>query len=152
MAKQRFVYKAPTTERVRERANQKSRDYDRPTKPGIKLYKPREGKNRIRIMPNTWEPGGNFDYKISLVYGIGPDKAAYLSLSEMKTLPDPIDEAYRAAVKEGDDQLAKDLRPKTRAALWLIDRLAEDEGPQLWLAPFTVASDVYDLTIDKDAH
>lgn len=151
--KRRFVYKGATAEEVRARANMRGGDFDRPTKPECKTFKPREGKNKIRILPPTWEsPGNYYGYEVFVVYGVGPDKQTYLSLKEMSKGRDrdPLDEAYRAAIKDGDEELAKQLKPKKRIAMWVIDRYAEEEGPKLWLAPYTVAKDFADLSIDQE--
>jgi len=124
--------------------------FDRFIKREFKVYKVKDGKNRIRIMHPTWDESDHYAFKIYVNYQIGPDKTAYLSLAKMGKGPDPLDEARRVALREDEEQVAKDLAPRERALMWIIDRDAEDEGPQLWPAPKSVDSDILDISIDED--
>jgi hypothetical protein len=87
---------------------------------------------------------------IFINYGIGPDNAAYLSLSKHGKGADPIADAQREANREGDEELAKKLAPRLRILEWVIDRQDEDEGPQLFNCPFTVDKAFVNLARDED--
>ena len=104
----------------------------------------------IRILPPTWEKPKHYGFDIFVNYNIGADNQSYLSLSKMKGQKDPLAEARQAAEREGDDDLAKALRPTQRILMWIIDRLDEDEGPLLWAAPFTVDKAFANLAFDED--
>src|SRR5690348_13638753 len=91
--KSRFKYQGRSKEDVAAAANQSSGNFDSIFKDGIKVYKPREGKNIIRILPATWEDGRHYAYTLMVVYGIGADNQSYLSLHAMKGKPDPLEEA-----------------------------------------------------------
>lgn len=149
-SKPRFQYQKRTREDVKERANNRGGNFDSIFKPQCKIYKVREGKNVLRVLPPTWEKPKHYGYDIWVNYGIGADNQSYLSLSKMKNQKDPIAEARLVAQREGDDKLARALLPTQRILMWVIDRNAEDEGPQLWPAAFTVDKDLALLSLDED--
>ncbi len=153
--KRSFKYTRRSKESIRARASQKGGDYDTYINEEIKFYKPREGKNIIRILPPMWKDEDGVDsehygYEIWCNYNVGPDKQSYLSLSKMKDEADPLAEALKEAQLDGDNKLAKALKPKMRVCIFVIDRLAEEEGPQLWAAPWTFDRDVAELCEDED--
>lgn len=153
MAKQpngRFTYQRRSKESVRERANMRGGGFDSIFKPQFKLYKMRDGKNIIRILPPTWEGAAHYGYDIYVNYGIGVDEQSYLSLSKMLQEKDPIAEARRVAQQEGDKKLESALQPRQRIAMWVIDRQDEDEGPQILPAPFTWDKSLLNISFDDD--
>ena len=109
-----FKYKARTKEDVKSRANMRGGNFDSIIKPQYKVYKVKEGKNLIRILPPTWEDAKHYGYDLYVNYGIGADNQSYLSLSKMKGEKDPLQEAKRAAESEGDKETAKALSPTQR--------------------------------------
>jgi hypothetical protein len=147
----RFVYQNRDAATVKARATQRSGDFDSIFKEGIKLFKPREGKNKIRILPPSWESASHYGYEIFVNYGVGVDEQQYLSLSAMKNEPDPLAEARKQAEKQGNKALADSLKPTKRVLFYVIDRMAEDEGVQLWAAPWTVDKSFANLAIDEES-
>ena len=147
-ATRRFTYQPRDPSVVKTRSNQRGGDFDSIFKEGIKVYKPREGKNRIRILQPFWSKANHYGFDVYVNYGIGIEEQAYLSLSEMKKEPDPLAEARKQAEREGNKKLADSLRPSRRVGFYLIDRMAEDEGVQLWLAPWTVDKAFCGIAID----
>src|SRR5882672_4302969 len=145
-----FRYERRSKESVKERANMRGGNFDSFVKGSIKRYKMRDGKNLIRILPPTWPKPAHYGYDMWVKYDIGVDNQSYLSLSKMKNEADPLDEARREAAREGDEKLAKALQPRQRIAMWVIDRLDEDEGPQFFDAPFTLDKAFANLSIDQD--
>ena len=146
-----FKYQERPKEAWRERANMKGGQFDTYILPAYKLYKAKDGKNVIRILPPTWEKAKHYGYDIHVNYQIGPDNQAYLSLSKMLGKPDPIAEARVQAEREGDEALAKALRPTHRILMWVIDRLDEEQGPQLYPAPFSKVDKAFiNLAYDQD--
>lgn len=148
--KRSFRYAERSKDDVKERANAKGGNFDSTVKPQYKRYKIKVGKNLIRILPPTWEKPRHYGYDIWVNYSIGVDNQSYLSLSKMKGEKDPLEEARREAAREGDEKMAKDLQPRQRILMWVIDRNDEDEGPQLFDMPFTLDKDVANLSIDED--
>jgi hypothetical protein len=104
----------------------------------------------VRILPPSWDGAKHYGFDLWVNYGIGVDNQSYLSLSRMKGEKDPIAEARREAERAGDRDLVKALNPRQRILMWVIDRNDEDEGPQLWAAPFTVDKAIASLSYDED--
>ena len=148
--KRSFRYQRRAPDTMKARANQSTGNFDTIFKQQFKVWKPKEGKNIIRILPPTWEDADHFGMDIYVNYNIGADKQQYLSLSKMLGEPDPLAEAKREAERDGDKDLAKDLSPSKRLLYWLIDRNDEDEGPQLWAPPVGFDKDVANVCYDED--
>jgi hypothetical protein len=149
-SKPSFNYQKRSRDDIKERANMRGGDFDSIILPKYKVFKPKDGKNLVRIMPPTWDDAKHYGYDVWVNYGIGVDNQSYLSLSKMKGEKDPLAEAKHVADKDGDKDLAKALRPRQRIGMWLVDRNAEDEGPQIWLAPFSVDKSLATLSYDED--
>jgi len=146
----KFQYQKRDVGTVKTRANQQGGDFDSLYKDGIKIFKPKEGKNTIRVLPPTWEGADHYGYDVYVNYGIGVKDQAYLSLSEMKKKPDPLAEARRRADREGDKETSDSLRPTKRVGMFVIDRTAEEEGPQFWIAPWTIDKSFCNLSLDEE--
>ena len=145
-----FQYTRRSVDDIKERANARGGGYDDYIKPQYKKYKVRDGKNLIRVLPPTWENARHYGYDVYINYGIGADNQAYLSLSKMKNEKDPLAEARREAEQEGNEKVAKALKPNQRILIWVIDRQDEAEGPQLWAAPFTFDKALANISMDED--
>jgi hypothetical protein len=147
----KFVYQNRDSSTVKARATQRSGDFDSIFKEGVKIFKPREGKNKIRILPPSWADPSHYGFEIFVNYGIGVDEQSYLSLSAMKNEPDPLAEARKQAERQGNKTLADSLKPTKRVMFYVIDRMAEDEGVQLWAAPWTIDKSFASLAIDEES-
>lgn len=145
-----FRYQKRTADDVRSRANASSGSFDSIVLSHVKVFKPRDGKNIIRILPPTWKDANHYGYDLYVNYGIGADNQSYLSLSKMKNEKDPLTEARREAERAGDKDLVKALNPRKRMAYWLVDRDAEEEGPQFWSAPLGFDKDLANVCYDPD--
>jgi hypothetical protein len=145
-----FKYKPRSREDIKERANMRGGNFDSIFKSKFKLYKVRDGKNLIRILPPTWDSAKHYGLDLWVNYNVGADNQSYLSLSMMKGEADPLAEAKKQAEREGDKELAAALKPRQRILMWIIDRQAEDEGPQLFSCPFTLDKALANLSFDED--
>lgn len=145
-----FRYQKRDKETLKERANMKGGNFDTIFKPKFKQWKPKDGKNLIRILPPTWDDARHYGLDIFVNYNIGADNQSYLSLGKHDKGEDPLMEARREAQKEGDKDLVKALSPNQRILYWIVDRNDEDEGPLLWAAPFTFDKSLSNLCIDED--
>ena len=151
-------FRKRSPEAVKAAAERDLGSYDRITRPGVKTFKPHDGKNIIRILPPTfdweaWPKAGQDDHfgmRLWLHYQIGADKQTYLSLHRMKGELDPLEEARAEAQAEGDRKLADALKPRQRTGVWIIDRKAEDEGPQFWAMPASLDKDISTMAQDPD--
>lgn len=131
-------------------------DYDKILKDHIKMWKPNDGDNRIRILPPTWRDAKHFAFDVWVNYGIGPDRGSYISLSKMKDEADPIAEELQRArdsAREGDkedEKYIKDLTPKRRELIYLVDRDNPKDGVQAWAMPWTLGRDIVRVSIDRE--
>jgi hypothetical protein len=145
-----FRYKPRSREDIKERANMRGGNFDSIFKSKFKLYKIRDSKNLIRILPPTWDGAKHYGLDLWINYNVGADNQTYLSLSMMKGEADPLAEAKKQAERDGDKELAAALKPRQRILMWIIDRQAEDEGPQLFSCPFTLDKALANLSFDED--
>lgn len=175
MARSGFKYKRRerTAEDMRRKASEGSRDWDRLWTVDVKVFKPKEGENIVRILPPTWglQPwtdeeldkksddelkklqdeedrfGNGWDLPVYVHYGIGPDNVSYLCREKMLGERCPICEA-KTATRDQDE--ANALMPTKRSLVWVIDRDQEKEGPQLWSMPFSkIRNEIYARSSDK---
>lgn len=145
-----FSYHKPSAEDVKKRAEQRGgNEFDSIFKPNTKVFKVNDGSNLIRILPPTWPEPKHFGFDIFVHYNVGPDSQTYLCAKEMLGEPCSVCEERARAVKDGDDDYAKELKPSKRVVVYLVDRDAEKEGVQAWAAPWTVDRDLNTLIVDK---
>lgn len=149
-AKPKFEYQRRDVSQWQKKAAERGGDFDSIWKEGVKVYKPKDGKNIIRLLPPSWTNAAHYAYDIYVNYQIGVDNQSYLSLSKMKGEADPIAEARKQAERDGDEKLAKALNPNIRRAVYLIDRENEDEGVQLWAMPVTLDRAILNRASDED--
>lgn len=116
----------------------------------VKLWKPKVGEYRIRVLPwKDAEPGLPFKERY-VYFGIG--KGPLLSPQSSGGF-DPIQEFTRKlwdGGKKEDQELAKKLFPKLQTCAAIVDRAAEDEGPQLWIMNKLVAKEVTNLFLNAE--
>jgi hypothetical protein len=118
---------------------------------GIPTFKPKDGRNQIRIMPPSWEGADHFAHDLWIHYvEIGGSRNQYLCHKNMghEKGYDPIDEEQQKAEASGDKDYASQLKAKFRLAVYVIDRDNENEGPKLWLMPKTVNDQIVDQAVD----
>jgi len=147
-----FVYRGEnrTVDDVRRRVNEaRGGNFDSYVDPAVLIWKPKEGENRLRVLPGTWDDvekyGNNWEIGVNLHYDIGPEAATYLCL-QMRNEECPI---CNASLRSTDADERKKLKPQYRALAWIIDRDAQRDGPQVWSLPRTLFKEVNDRAIDK---
>lgn len=145
-----FEYKARSKDQVSKRATQSGGDYDKYINESVKMFKPADGTNIVRILPPTWDGAEHFGLDIYVHFGIGSDNQAYLCLDKMKGEPCPIcEELQRVKSEGGDEEYEKQLYPTKRVMVAIIDRDKEKEGPVVWPMSWTMDRDIGKLMIDK---
>ena len=63
-----FQYQKRSKDDIKERANMRGSNFDRIFKPKYKQWKPKDGKNRIRILPPTWDKARHYGLDIFINY------------------------------------------------------------------------------------
>lgn len=151
----RYEYEARSAESVRNRASKGANDFDKLLLDHVKMFKPNDGDNRIRLLPPTWPKPEHYGLDIYVHYGVGPDRQSYLDLSKMLDKDDPINEEREAFKRKmdpddkADQAYLKELESKRRVLVYLIDRDNEKEGVQAWAMPWTVDRDIVKVSQDK---
>ena len=145
----RYEYKQRDAGDAKKRSSQGANDFDKILVDSVKMWKPNDGDNRIRILPPTWDGAKHFGLDIYVHYGVGPDRQSYLCLEKMKGEADPIAEERAIARRDEDEKYAKELEAKRRVLVYLIDRDHEKEGVQAWAMPWTVDRDIVKVSVDK---
>lgn len=138
---------------MKKRASMGANDFDKIVKDTVKMWKPNDGDNRIRLLPPTWAKAKHYGYDVFVHYGVGPDRQSYLDLQKMRGEPDPITEERERARRERDpdEKYVKDLDSKRRVGVYLIDRDNEREGVQFWAMPWTVDRDITTVSVDRES-
>jgi len=144
-----FKYQERSPDTYKKRGEQGGGDFDKYLTDSIKMFKPADGDNIIRIMPPTWEGAEHFGLDIYVHYGVGPDSQTYLCTHKMQNKPCPICDEREKASKDGDAEYADKLKPTKRVLIYLIDRNNEKDGPIVWSMPWTIDRDLCKLVVDK---
>ena len=148
-----FQYRKSDPDVVQRRAETKG-DYDRPIDAKHRMFTPAEGKNRVRILPRTWDESegpAHWGLPVFLHYSIGPDNGTYPCPSKMGWGKCPMCEERNRLDAEGDKEGAKELRPSESTMVWVIDRNKEEEGPKIWRMPSSkIERVICDLSRDDE--
>ncbi len=144
-----FRYEGRSKADVDKRSSQGANEFDKYLVDAVKMFKPNDKDNTIRILPPTWEKPKHYGLDIWVHYGVGPDRQTYLCLHKMKSEKCPICEERQIALDENDEKGAKELEPKRRVLVYLVDRDNEKEGLQAWGMPWTVDRDLCKVSVDK---
>jgi gp32 DNA binding protein like len=144
-----YHYEGRSREDVTKRSTQGANEFDKFLIEAVKMFKPNDKDNNIRILPPTWPKPKHYGLDIHVHYGVGPDKQSYLCLHKMKGEACPICEDRQLALEDGDEKYAKELEAKRRVLVYLIDRDAAKEGLQAWSMPWTVDRDICAISVDK---
>lgn len=145
----RFTYQARDPEEAKRRAEGGGDDFDVYLRREITFFKPADRDNAIRILPPTWEGAKHYGMDVHVHYGVGPDRQTYLCLHKMKGERCPICEERAEASRKGDEEYAKELAPKRRVLVYVIDRNNEREGPMAWAMPQGLDQDITKVSIDR---
>lgn len=128
---------------------QKKQDYEKVDYSKI-YWKPKsEGKHQIRIVPSKFNPKWPFQ-EVQLHYGFSQYPIYALTNWDEK---DPIVEFAKQLRKtnESDNwKLAKQIDPKMRVFLQVIDRNDEGEGVRLWEVGKSIYQQLINVADDED--
>lgn len=145
-----FNYRPRTAEEMQKRAHQSGYGTkDTFIRSDIPVWTPEDGVNKIRILPPTWDDADHYGIEAFVHYGIGADKSSYLCLQRHHGEACPICEARAELDADGDRDAAKELVPRKRVIMYVINRSDEKKGPQAWSAAWTVDSEIATQAIDE---
>ena len=108
------------------------------------------GEHRIRLIPWADLPDGEVYKERQVYFKIGK---SWITSPNSFGDPDPIQEFARTLWQSGteeDKALAKKLFPQHLLCVAMIDRAAEDEGPQLLVLNKKQAADILGFILDAD--
>lgn len=146
----KFTYKPRGVESLTKRAEQRATQFDSPYREGVKLFKPVEGENAIRILPPTWDDAFHYGLDVYFHYSVGEEQQTYICPLKMNVGECPIClEAKTIKPKnKADEDLLKAMKPGKRVLVWVIDRNKEEDGPLLYPMPWTMDKDISAMSID----
>lgn len=145
----RYEYKSRDTSALRKRQSMGANEFDKFLKSNIKMWKPNDGDNRIRVLPPTWEGADHYGLDIYMHYGVGPDRQSYLCPDKHDKGPCPICEERLRVRDDGDEEYAKELEPKRRVLVYQVDRDHPKDGVQAWAQPWGMDRDITKISEDK---
>lgn len=126
--------------------------YDSIVKDNVKVLKPRANTNEVRILPPTWANPKFYGLGIYVHYDVGPNNRQYLCLRENPTSPHrrcPVCDALYDLGSRATQEDRQRLRPKLSYLYYVIDRLAENEGVQVWRTSQKNMSEIAIQSIDR---
>lgn len=140
-----------SAEAVKRRLEEnRSGDFDKYINQDVKMFRPHDGDNNIRILPPTFESKDNhWGMDAYVHYGVGSDEQTYLCANKMNGESCPICDEQTRAHKSGDTEYADKLKPTKRVLVYLIDRDNEKDGPMIWNMPVSLDNDLLKLSVDK---
>lgn len=155
-----FDYKPPTFQEAERLSQRRGGMFDAIVKrDGPKFFKPKNGDNFIRILPNTWEGSKHYALEVKIHRNVGVDNGSYLCLRENEYSPEkdcPIcderDDLARRLMKKDSKVTQKDVddcRANTNLLIYLIDRNNEAQGPQLWGMSHRSDAEILSQSLEK---
>lgn len=147
-----YTYHARTAEDMDERGAMGNQDFDKLLKAGTKVYKARDGDNRVRLFPATWEGAKHYGLDVYVHYGVGPDRASYLCPDKHGDGDCPVCKERNEVRndRDADEKYVKDLEYTRRVLVYLVDRDDERSGEQAWMMPQSLDKEISKISVDKD--
>jgi hypothetical protein len=143
-----FVHKPLTREQLLTRVDQKKQIIDPFIRPEFQIFRPKVGRNMIRIMEATWPNPNGFAYTLFVHYGVGSDNSSYLCLAKHLREPCPVCEEVKALDSEGDSEAGKQIYARKTSAMWVLDRADMEKGLQVYTCGYTIEQDLCEVCID----
>lgn len=116
------------------------------------FWRPKEGKNMIRIMPRP-SADGDFWLKTGQHYNVGPDRKILMCPLASGVADDcylcDLSEKLRAG-DDADAEEGKDLRVRIQWLMNIVDLREPERGIQQWFAPQTAMQGVFTYVDDEE--
>lgn len=147
--KSKFEYRARTSEEMNKRAHQSGGSKEGFIKPEFSVWTPKDGDNKIRILPPTWDDATHYGLEVFAHYQVGPDNSSFLCPKKSNNDDCAVCDARLEAMNDGDEEGARALNWRKRVVMWIIDRKEEAKGAQIWCAPWTLDQEIAKQSIDE---
>ena len=133
-----------------ERRSERQGGFEGIIKDDFRTFRPKKDENTIRILPPTWEDAKHYGYDIWAHYNVGPDKAAVLCLQKMKNKPCPCCEERARLDKDGDDEAAKEMKPRQGVVTWILNKNERDaKDPVIFVMSGNMDTDICKVSKDR---
>lgn len=151
-----FKYKKRAPELWKKRTNQRGGLFDNPIKDDFPTFSIKEGGAKLRFMPPTWDGAEHYGMDVYVHFGVGPDEQTYVCIEKMRGAPGCPKDEICPVCEEGrntkDAEYAKSLEAKKRVAAWVIDRKHPEDGPKVYVMPWTIDKDITAVAVDEDSN
>jgi hypothetical protein len=144
-----FKYQKRDAKSLKDRAEQRGGSFDSIFKSGVDTFRPRVGKNTIRILPPTWKDADHYGYDVYVHSYVGPDSSTFLCLDKMLNKRCPICEEAREAKADGETEEAKALGVKKAVLMYVLDREEDDNKPLVWQISWSMDKDIAAIGADN---
>ena len=148
----RFKGRDRSKDDVKRASEASFRDYDSIYVEGTRTFAPKEGDYTLRILPvpdTASSEQNDFAYPVYVHYGIGADNQTYLCNQKMLNKGCPICIERTNIQKKATEEELKELAPKGRLFVYVINRDSEEDGPLVWSAPRSMIIELRKLCYDK---
>ena len=144
-----YVYRERSQESIHRRAVAKGGDFAGYLDEQFPIYQVRDGQNWIRPLPPTWDNAEHYGYEVWVHYRVGGNTDC-LCLRIMKGEKCPVCQGIaRLTQQYGEEtQEIKDAKAKKRVIMWVVDRFAEDTGPQIFPMAQTLDQNIVKISQD----
>lgn len=149
--KRAFEYSERPRETYVNRAKERDSSKESFFKSNFTFFLPKDGSNKLRILPPTWDNPDHYGIDIFVHYKIGDSNSSYLCLKKMKDEPCPICEALSTPEAKSDKALVDAIGVKRKVLVWVIDRADEAAGPKLWMMPASIDRQFVLQSTDEDS-
>ena len=149
--KRAFEYSERPRETYVNRAKERDSSKESFFKSNFTFFLPKDGANKLRILPPTWDNPDHYGIDIFVHYKIGDSNSSYLCLKKMKDEPCPICEALSTPEAKSDKALVDAIGVKRKVLVWVIDRADEAAGPKLWMMPASIDRQFVLQSTDEDS-
>ena len=121
------------------------------TSSDVEMYKIREGENRLRVLPPTWENPVHHGFEVEIHYGIG-DRRQYICPKAFDGSDCCICQEAAVAYQEGDSKYGQKCLASSAWLIWVLDRLdtKNPDKPKLWKCTRGLDEELMILAKDRD--
>ncbi len=145
-----FKYKKRSEKDHKKRTEKQAGHWARLVKLDFPEWKPKEGKNKVRILPPGWEDAKHYGIDLWVNSNVGSDNETYLSLKLMRQEPDPVAEAIAAAKADGEAESVKTISPYRKVGMWVLVADELETGPQFFAMAQKLDREIAQLAYDDE--